>query len=72
MLRIWGKRRLLNIADSADTDTDVSLTVDLTAHKEKLQKETVTLVDGGNAANRTTFILQARVLGRSFLPLYVH
>ena len=41
----------------------VSLTVELAAHKEKLQRETITLWDGSDSQSEVRIVLQGRVLG---------
>lgn len=57
--------RLLGMEDSSGDASEAALTVELTAHKEKLQKETVVLTDGNNgaASGKLSLVLQARVLG---------
>ena len=42
----------------------VSLTVELAAHKEKLQRETITLWDGSDSQFEVRVVLQGRVLGK--------
>ncbi len=63
--------RLLKLEDSQESDSRASLTVELVAHKEKLQKETVSLVDGADRSRRASFVLQARVLGESLFCVFL-
>ena len=63
--------RLLKLEDSQESDSHASLTVELVAHKEKLQKETVSLVDGADRSRRASFVLQARVLGESLFCVFL-
>ncbi len=53
----------MKIGDNAKDKTQASVTVEVVAHKDKLQKETVTLVDANDAAKRVSLVIQARVLG---------
>ena len=46
----------------------VSLTVELAAHREKLQRETITLWDGKDPRSEVRIVLQGRVLGERAIP----
>ena len=48
-------------------DLCVSLSVELAAHKEKLQRETITLWDGNNSQSEVRIVLQGRVLGEKVI-----
>ena len=45
----------------------VSLTAELAAHKEKLQRETITLWDGTDSQSEVRIVLQGRVLGEKVI-----
>ena len=60
--------RLTSMSDSESDPKGecVTLTAELAAHKEKLQRETITLWDGGGKGQRSEevrIVLQGRVLG---------
>ena len=56
--------RLTSLSDSESNPGEcVSLTAELAAHKEKLQRETITLWDGNDSQSEVRVVLQGRVLG---------
>ena len=48
-------------------DECVSVTAELAAHKEKLQRETITLWDGTDTQSEVRVVLQGRVLGEQVI-----
>ena len=56
--------RLTSISDSESNPGEcVTLTAELAAHKEKLQREAITLWDGKDQKSEVRIVLQGRVLG---------
>ena len=45
-------------------DECVSMMVEFAAHKEKLQRETITFWDGSDSQSEVCVVLQGRVLGK--------